>query len=58
MADPQIRQVPVEFSLKLMAVVSTHRVDTEWKLKDNMVNTSGGGIGSYFQSQELYGWEC
>ena len=38
MADPQIRQVPVEFSLELMTVVSTHRVNTEGKLRDNMVN--------------------
>jgi hypothetical protein len=38
MADTKIRQVPVEFSLKLMAIVGTHGVNTEGKLRDNMVN--------------------
>ena len=38
MADTQIRQVPVEFSLELMAVVSTHGINTKGKPGDNIVN--------------------
>lgn len=42
MAATQVFQMPVKFNLEFMTVISSHYIDSEWGLSDNVIHEING----------------